>query len=112
MPQPLSDALGVSADALTAAGVFDGFVDLDSRLHIDPHLLAHCATPEMYGAREVFDEHFANVFKLIRASKKRHDIFWQKAAENLVFTEIPNTGLGYARQGKAGSAIGCDVPPS
>jgi len=106
MPQFLSEALGLTEAALSKVGVFNGFVDLDSRLHIDPHLLAQSAAPELAGARATFDEHFTNVFKLTHASKTRGDIFWQKAVENLIFAEIPNTGLGYARNGKAGSAIG------
>ncbi|HXT68542.1 MAG TPA: hypothetical protein VN700_02230 [Vicinamibacterales bacterium] len=106
MPRLLSEALGVDKKALEDAGVFNGFVDLDSRFHIDPHLLASSGAPELAGSRETFDKHFGGVFALVKASKKRGDIFWSKAVDNLIFAEIPNTGLGYSKDGKSGSAIG------
>jgi len=64
VPKRISSVLGVSAAALNATGTFNGFVDIDSRLHVDPHLLSASAVPELAGSRQRFEEHFRQVLKL------------------------------------------------
>jgi hypothetical protein len=106
MPTPVSAAIGTTHQSLEAAGAFDAFVDVDSRLYVDPHLLADTRLPELKGSYARFQKHFADVVSILRASKQRGDFFFKKAAEQLVFREIGNTGLGYAKDDTAGSAIG------
>jgi hypothetical protein len=106
MPSRLSEVFGISAERFAQTGAFDAFVGVDARLHVDAHLLAASAIPEMRGAREHFDAHFAGVLKLLAAAKSTHDPFFRQAVRRLTFREIPNTGLGYSRKNKRGSAIG------
>jgi hypothetical protein len=106
MVRRLSDVLKVSHQDLEAKGVFDSFLDIDSKLYIDPHLMANSNLPEMREAYAQFRKHFENVISVLTASKRRGDIFWRKAARMLIFHEIPQLGLGYSNKGTRGSAIG------
>lgn len=106
MPTPTSKVLGVSHEELIGQGVFDGFIDVDSRLHVDPHLIDASETPELAGAYQRFRRYFAGVIKILRAARGRHQAFRAQAVNRLTFPELPNTGLGYAKDDTEGSAIG------
>lgn len=106
MPNPVSKTLGVSHRRLVATGAYDAFVDIDSQLYIDPHLLSSSKTKELNSARDRFEKYFTDVLKLLRTSKHRGDIFWRNAVARLTFREISFTGLGYSRRDTKGSAIG------
>lgn len=106
MPRRFSDVLGVSHEALESEGVFDAFVDIDSRFHIDPHLLTEVATPELRGSYKGFRHHFDNVIRLLKASQRRGDKMWRGAVQRLIFREVSYIGLGYAAGGTSGNAIG------
>lgn len=106
MPTPISKVLGVSHENLVAQGAFDGFVDVDSRLYVDPHLLHSTKAPALAGARERFRDYFANVIRVLQAAHGRHPAFRAQATRLLTFREVPNTGLGYAKADIEGSAIG------
>jgi len=106
MPILASSLLGIDHDDLTNAGVFDGFVDLDSALHVDPHLLAASEAPEFNDAYTAFQNHFVDVLKLIQHSNTEGDALWRAARKSLTFPELPGIGLGYAKLGRGGSAIG------
>jgi hypothetical protein len=106
MPKRLSEVFGVDPRVWQSTGAFDGFIDVDAQLHIDPHLISSSKVPELSGARQRFDAHFENVLKLLSASGRIMDPIFREAVRRLTFHEIPNTGLGYAKEGKRGSAIG------
>lgn len=106
MPTRISKALGVSHAALIAEGAFDGFIDVDSLLYVDPHLLARTRCPELAGAVKRFEGHFRDVLRLLRASKSPADVAAREAARRLQFPELSNTGLGYSKGGVSGRAIG------
>jgi hypothetical protein len=97
VPKRISSILGVNPNDFEASGAFDGFVDVDSKLHVDPHLLSSSSAPELKGARETFEAHFRGVLKLLAASKREDDVFWTEARRSLTFPEIPHTGLGYSK---------------
>jgi hypothetical protein len=61
--------LGVVAADPNATGAFNGFVDIDSRLHVDPHLLSASSVPELAGSHQRFENHFRKVLKLLGHSK-------------------------------------------
>ena len=86
-------------------GVFDGFVDIDSRLHIDPSLLEGSDIPEFGKAREQFDTYFKEVLQIVKLAKTG-DRLWREAHKRLIFKEKGNTALGYSKNGTHGSAIG------
>jgi len=106
MPRKISTLLGLSSKALDKKGVFDSFVDIDSRLHIDPSLLKNCKIPEFKTAHKQFEEHFNNVLALISNSNNKYDKLWKEALIRLRFKEIDNFALGYSQSGTGGSAIG------
>jgi len=109
LPTRISTILGVSTAKLEKLGAFDGFVDIDSRFHVDPHLLAASATPELKDARSHFEKHFRQIQKLLNHSKKAGDPFWREAQSRLIFPETKETGLGYSKNDTGGSGIGPDL---
>lgn len=106
VPKRVSAVLGVVAADLNATGAFNGFVDIDSRLHVDPHLLTASTLPELTGSRQRFENHFRKVLKLLGHSKQQGDQFWNGASKLIQSKEIPQTGLGYAKHDTGGSGIG------
>jgi len=106
MPERLSELFGVPQGRWDDTGAFDSFIGVDARLHIDPHLLASSSVQEFRNARAAFDQHFVGVMKLLQLAESEGDDFYKRANRLLTFREIPNTGLGYSREGKGGSGIG------
>jgi hypothetical protein len=102
----VSTILGVSDAALEGTGAFNGFVDVDSLMHVDPHLLTVSSAPELRDARRTFDAYFRDVAKLLAASKREDDYFWSAARDRLTFKEIPQTALGHSKDDTGGSGIG------
>lgn len=106
MARKISDALDVSPESLASEGAFDAFTDIDSRFHVDPRLLQHAETPELEKSYERFLSHFEAVIKLLDASLRRGDRFYQEAFRRLVFREVPFAALGYSKGSIGGSGIG------
>lgn len=106
MPRKISNLLDVSSEELSNKGVFDGFIDIDSRLHVDPSLLVISRIPEFINSHKAFEKYFNDVLKLIIHSPNRNDRFWKEAHKRLQFKEIGNTALGYSDSGTGGNAIG------
>lgn len=106
MPQRLSQILNVSAEALDAKGVFNAFVDIDSKLYIDPSLLENAKIEEFRQSYSLFRKHFEEVLRLIGSSKRENDVLWRAAYSKLHFKEFKYVALGYSIGGKAGNAIG------
>ena len=52
-----SEYLQISHHDLNMKGVYDGALDQDHMLHIDPLLLKNCRVPEFDGAYEEFLSH-------------------------------------------------------
>jgi hypothetical protein len=106
MAQKLSDAFGVSHEAWVYEGAFDAFVDIDSRFHVDPHLLAASAVPEFENSYTTFTRHFEEIIHLLDASERQGDRMYREAVTRLVFHEVPGVALGYAQGSISGSGIG------
>jgi len=106
MPRKISTLLGTSSSVLEKKGVFDGFIDIDSRLHVDPSLLQNIKINEFENSSSVFNEYFQDVLSLIKNSKKERDVLWNEAWSRLQFKEEGSVALGYAKKGTRGSAIG------
>lgn len=105
MAKKISSLLGVTTSQLEKCGAFDGFIDVDSKLHVDPSLIEHTEVPEFSTARKTYNDYFTKVFALIKQSK-HGDKLLEAAHKRLTFEEIPSTGLGYSKKGTRGSAIG------
>jgi hypothetical protein len=106
MPTRLNEAINVSRELLDSKGVFNGLVDFDSRLHIDPALIGVSGVREFNEGKETVIKYFTNVLRLIKASQKEGDVFWNTALKLISFGEGLNTALGYSSKGTGGSGIG------
>lgn len=109
MPERLSEVFGIRQPDWDLTLAFDAFVGVDARLHIDPYLLASSEVPEFSEARTLFDNHFTNVITVLRHVQEGGAPFLRQATRLLTFPEIPNTGLGYAKENKRGSGIGATL---
>lgn len=106
MPRRISTLLNVSSKALESKGVFDGFIDIDSNLHVDPALIKGLKIPEFKSAHLDFEKYYNDVLALISGSTKVDDRLWREAHKRLQCKEIANTALGYSIKSTSGSAIG------
>lgn len=88
-------------------GVFDGTLDIDSHLHVDPLLLKTCCVPEFHGAYEEFLEYFNKITHLVPFVKVKDDKdrFYKQIVERFTFHEISNTGLGFSKKNTKGRGI-------
>lgn len=112
MPTKISDALGVSSDDLRKQGVFDGFIDVDSKFYVDPRLLEKTKTDELEGAYSKFQSYFSNIFdeiyKLIENKQSEQKII-AYLTEKLKFQENSLVGLGYSANHTEGKGIGTEL---
>lgn len=106
MPVSVTEHFKIDSSKFAATGAFDPLLDQDTHLFIDPFLLAGTKQPQFLDARERLLERFRDIIKLLAASKKPKDIFWNQAAKKLRFKEIAGFGLGYSKGGTSGSGIG------
>lgn len=92
---------------LVSKGVYNGYIDKDSQLHIDPLLLKGCKIPEFTNAYEEFLQYFRGFVSLTRAAicNNISDRFFRQMMKRFVFSEIPNTGLGYSTRNTHGRGI-------
>ncbi len=106
-PKRFSDHYGVSERTLESLGVLDPTLNVDTRLFIDPLLLAMSSHREIsVGARNTYEQHFTKVIKLLRKSEERGDVAWRAAERLLSFPEIKWTCLGYGDQSVSGAGSG------
>lgn len=104
-PVRFSEHFGISTTLLKRAGAFDPVVNADTPLFIDPFLLEESKHPEMQAAYGDWEAHFADLIKLLSASRVRGDVAWRAADKMLGVQEFKGTCLGYGA-GIAGNAIG------
>ncbi len=109
-PERFSDHYGVPEETLARLGVLDPTLNIDTRLFIDPLLLAKSRHLEIsIGARNTYEEHFSKVIKFLRLSKERGDVAWRTAKRLLSFPEIKWTCLGYGAQSVSGAGSGNEM---
>jgi hypothetical protein len=106
MPKRISEIFGVSEDELKKEGVFNGFIDLDSKFYFDPHLLQATKIPEFENSYVHFKDHFAKIVHLLETTQSSGDVFFRAAYKKLIFPELPFVSLGYSTEGNPGSGIG------
>ena len=103
----VSEALGVTSSKLWTQGVFNSYLGIDSRLHIDPALLRTTRVPEFKGSKNRFEQYFVGVLVLI-ARATVGGALERQAIERLVFPEIKIASLGHSK----GSNKGYGVSPA
>ena len=74
MPKRISDVFNVEPIVLKKLNVFNGFINLDSRLYIDPRLLGKSLSPEFENSDVEFNNFLADIINdilvLIELEKK------------------------------------------
>ena len=102
-----SEFLKVDHATLLSKGVFDGTLDVDSQLHVDPLLLKMCEIPEFDGAYDDFVNYFNRFIDLVPLVRTRQttDRAFNAIYKNFHFKERANTGLGYSISGTRGRGI-------
>ena len=112
MPQRISDIFQISPTLLRDYNVYNGFVNIDSELYVDPRLLPDTSVKELKGTDKTVLNYFDKVLKNILQFLEYQDDCEQKTLkeaeiiENLKFPEIPLTGLGYSINHNSGKGIG------
>lgn len=106
MARRISDVLGVTRKDLTNQGAFNGFVDIDAKFHVDPHLLEDTKIPEFTESYTKLKEYFSKIIHLLDSSQSKNDRFSYHALNMLTFPETNNMKLGYATGGSGGKGIG------
>ncbi|MDZ7956129.1 hypothetical protein [Nostoc sp. DedQUE09] len=106
MPKKINEMFGISEEALKKEGVFNGFIDIDSKFHVDPHLLEATKIFELENSYQRFKEHFTEIIHLLQATKSFEDILFRTAHKKLIFPEPPFVSLGYSSEGSSGRGIG------
>lgn len=102
-----SEYLQISHHDLNMKGVYDGALDQDHMLHIDPLLLKNCKVPEFDGAYDEFLSYFNRFLTLVPFVKahSKSDRFYKRIYDLYKFPELANTGLGYSTNGSHGNGI-------
>lgn len=109
MPNKIHEIFEVSEEALKKEGVFNGFIDIDSKFYIDPHLLESTKVPELENSYQSFKNHFTKIIHLLQKIKSDEDRFFRAAHKELIFPELPFVSLGYSTEGTSGSGIGSGI---
>lgn len=88
-------------------GVYNGFLDKDSLLHIDPLLLRDCTIPEFMDSYNNFLDYFRSFIHLVKHTNQpnEQDRFYKKIIQMFTMKEIPNTGLGFSKEKSHGTGI-------
>lgn len=105
-PTNLSSEFAIAHSKLDTVGVLDSTLAIDTRLFIDPLLLASSSHPEMRGAATTYRIHFEKIIALLKASRRVEDPAWKAAKKLLVFPEVSGTCLGYGAGSIHGSGFG------
>lgn len=107
MATRISEIYKIKSEDLESQGVFDCFVDVDSPLHVDPHLLSSSKATELSSARPRFDKYFQDTVAIIKSDLAEDSTrFKSRVVRRLTFPEQPLTFLGYSGEGKPGRGIG------
>ncbi len=102
----LSDYFEINEEDLDREGVFNAFIDIDSKLFLDPHLLKETNIPELAQSYSKLKDHFRKIIVLLKASRKESDLPWQEAAKRLRFKETRGISIGYGKNTNDGHGIG------
>lgn len=105
-PTNISREFSIPHSTLEKLGILDATLAIDTRLFIDPLLLALSDHPEMHDAARTYRKHFEKVIALLKASKRVDDPAWKAARKMLFFPEVSGTCLGYGAGSIRGSGFG------
>lgn len=96
MIQTFSDYYKIDSKKLTDMGTLDPVLGIDTRLFIDPRLLAYAKTPELTSSYQKLLTYFEDILRVVRQIKNENDLFWKTADRKLKFPEVNGLCIGYA----------------
>lgn len=102
-----SNYFGVTPQVFEQKGVFNAFIDQDSKFHIDPLLIRENSIPEFNGAYDFFLNYFRGFVPLAKMAKMPDlsDPFFKRMVDRFVFRELQYTGLGFSEGNSRGTGI-------
>jgi len=104
-PVLFSTHFKVSVAALNAAKLLDPILNSDTKLFIDPLLIAKSVNPTIKrDGLKALHEGFENVIGLVDISASEGDAAWKGAYRALNLDERSETSLGYGAAGTSGSS--------
>jgi hypothetical protein len=106
MIRQYSAALGSSQKNFQRKGIFNGFIEIDTKLYIDPHLVKNSSAPEIAAGGKTFRKYFIDTVKIFKQAQNQKGPLWKEAVKRLTFREMSELGLGYSSSTTQGSAIG------
>lgn len=104
-PVLFSTKFGISSKALDSAGLIDPILNSDTKLFIDPLLIAK-STNKLVRAKGIalLEKRFRDILDLLDSSKAAGDVAWKGAYRQLNLDERAETGLGYGGASTRGSS--------
>lgn len=92
---------------LIKVGIFDGLIERDIPLHVDPMLLKGCKIPEFEGSYHKFLDYFNEIVALTNgmSNPSIKNRCFNQIVERMQFPEVVNTGLGYSKSNTKGNGI-------
>ncbi len=104
-PVLFSNKFGIPSTALASAGLIDPILNSDTKLFIDPLLIARSAN-ELVRAKGIalLEKRFRDILDLLDSSKAAGDVAWKGAYRQLNLDERAETGLGYGGASTRGSS--------
>jgi hypothetical protein len=104
-PVLFSHRFGLSTQDLAAADILDPVLNADTKVFVDPVLIATSANETLRGAghRALIDR-FSKVTKLLAVSRAADDPAWKGARRLLDLSERRETCLGYGAASVRGSS--------
>src|SRR5258708_7622405 len=108
-PITISEHFGLTREDVLNAGALDVTMATDTRLFIDPLLLASSAQPDIRNAADTYRCRFESIIKLLCSSAVHGDVAWRGAVRLMQFHEVSATCLGYGKAGISGSGFGPEL---
>lgn len=92
----IDEYLNIREEDLKKAGIYNGYIFLDSPLFLNPKLLNNNKIPEFYDAENIIVSHFEKTIMLLKSVKEcsNKDVWWKMAKRHFYFPEPEEIGLG------------------
>lgn len=102
-----SKYFAVTPLAFEELGVFNAYIDEDSRFYVDPLLLRNTEIPEFKNAYESFLDYFRGFVPLVKhvQAPTTSDRFFNRMVRRFTFPELQYTGLGFSKGNSRGRGI-------
>lgn len=86
----INEYLNIAESKLKKAGIYNGYVFLDSPLFLNPKLLDNNDIPEFYGSKNIIVSHFENTIKILKNVKEYsdQDAWWRMAKNIFIFLNL------------------------